>query len=66
MVELEFEKISSLEYWTVVDILQFDHKKLKQEEDMKITYDENHVESILKLYVQTLSKAVSKEIPPYK
>ena len=40
VLELEFEKTSSFECQPVVDILQFDYKKLKLEEDMKITYDE--------------------------
>ena len=40
VVELEFEKSDLSEYPLVVDILQFDHKKLKLEDDMKITYYE--------------------------
>ena len=40
VVELEFEKSDLPEYPLVVDILQFDHKKLKLEDDMKIAYDE--------------------------
>ena len=40
MVELEFEKNDPSEYPPVVDILQFDHKKLKLEDDMNKTYDE--------------------------
>ena len=40
MVELQFEKSDPSEYPLVVDILQFDHKKLKLEDDMKTTYDQ--------------------------
>ena len=40
VVELEFEKSDLSEYPLVVDILQFDHKKLKLEDDIKITYYE--------------------------
>ena len=40
VVELEFEKNDPSEYPPVVDILQFDHKKLKLEDDMNKTYDE--------------------------
>ena len=37
---MNLKKLVRFEYWTVVGILQFDHKKLKLEEDMKTTYDE--------------------------
>ena len=38
-VELEFEK-SYLTGYLLINILQFDHKKLKLENNMKITYNE--------------------------
>ena len=61
MVKLEFEK-SDLSEYPPVDILQFDHNKLKLEDNTKTTND--HVGFTLNLYVQTLSKAtISKEIP---
>ena len=48
VVELEFKKS---EYFPpTVDILQFDHKRLKLEDDMKITYDEKPCQ----VYVKTV------------
>ena len=39
VVELEFEKTSSFQCWPIVDILQFDCKNLKLEEDMRRRYE---------------------------
>ena len=39
VVELEFEK-SDLPGYLLINVLQFDHKKLKLEDNIKVTYDE--------------------------
>ena len=39
VVELEFEK-SDLPGYLLINVLQFDHKKLKLEDNIKVTYNE--------------------------
>ena len=56
VVDLEFEKNGSP--YPPIDILTFDYKKLKLEGNMKIIYNEKPCKIYLKLYLQTLSRAI--------